>query len=151
MKLIERDKYLTQIINVINKTEKVQELNDKFREFQDKVKVDGALSDHFKEQIFNAIKTIDNNIEFFDQSELAMGVAINNFRRLMQMSAYHENPDAGLKAFNARLKDENRLKERDKNYDQDPIVKEGMEIDKGPKSVLDEFESDFSPNKYSLI
>lgn len=137
--------------NVINKTEKVQELNDKFREFQDKVKVDGALSDHFKEQIFNAIKTIDSNIEFFDQSELAMGVAINNFRRLMQMSAYHENPDAGLKAFNARLKDEKRLKERDKNYDQDPIVKEGMEIDKGPKSVLDEFESEFSPNQYSLI
>ena len=72
--------------NVINKAEKVNEVNEKFREFQDKVKVDGSLSEHFKEQIFNAVKTIDSNIEFYDQSELAMGVSINNFRRLMQMS-----------------------------------------------------------------
>ena len=138
--------------NVINKQAKVDEVNAKFRDFQDKVKVDGSLSDHFKEQIFNAIKTIDNNVEFFDQSELAMGVAINNFRRLMQMSAYHEDPKSGLKAFNARLQDDKRLKERDKNYDQDPIVKEGMEIEHdGPKSILDEFASDFSPNSYSLV
>ena len=137
--------------NVINKAEKVNEVNEKFREFQDKVKVDGSLSEHFKEQIFNAVKTIDSNIEFYDQSELAMGVSINNFRRLMQMSAYHENPKTGLKAFNVRLQDEKRLKERDKNYDQDPIVKDGMELDNGPKSVLDEFTSDFSPNEYSLL
>ena len=137
--------------NVINKAEKVNEVNEKFREFQDKVKVDGSLSEHFKEQIFNAVKTIDSNIEFYDQSELAMGVSINNFRRLMQMSAYHENPKAGLKAFNVRLQDEKRLKERDKNYDQDPIVKDGMGFDNGPKSVLDEFTSDFSPNEYSLL
>lgn len=139
--------------NVINKSEQVQDINDKFRDFQDKVKIDGSLSNHFKEQIFNAIKTIDENVEFFDQSELAMGVSINNFRRLMQMSAYHEDPKSGLKAFNARLQDEKRLKERDKNYDQDPIVKEGMEIESndGPKSILDEFTLDFSPNEYSLI
>jgi len=137
--------------NIVNKSEKVDEVNSKFREFQDSVKVDGSLSDHFKEQIFNAIKTIDNNVEFFDQSELAMGVAINNFRRLMQMSAYHENPKSGLKAFNARLQDSKRLKERDKNYDQDPIEKEGMDTSNEPKSVLDEFAEDFSPNEYSLL
>ena len=138
--------------NVIDKQEKVDEVNSKFRDFQDKVKIDGALSDHFKNQILNAIKTIDNNVEFYDQSELAMAVSINNFRRLMQMSAYHEDPKGGLKAFNARLQNDKRLKERDKNYDQDPIIKEGMEIEKdGPKSILDEFGSDFSPNNYSLV
>lgn len=137
--------------NVIDKSSQVDEVNSKFRDFQDNVKIDGSLSEHFKNQIFNAIKTIDNNVEFFDQSELAMGVAINNFRRLMQMSAYHEDPKTGLKAFNARLQNDKRLKERDKNYDQDPIEKDGMVSNDGPKSVLDEFEGDFSPNEYSLL
>ena len=63
--------------NTIDKTIKINETKEKFRELQAAVKVDGALSEQFKEQIFNAVRKIDANIEFFDQSEAPMAMAID--------------------------------------------------------------------------
>src|SRR5574344_2169098 len=136
--------------NAIDKASKIDETKAKFRDLHGKVKIDGSLSDHFKDQIFNAIQKIDANIDFYDQSELAMGAAINNVRRLMQYSGgYHEDPKYGIIAYGATQKSNKALKDNIPYYDQDPISK--LDDNKNKKtSILDDFD-DFTKDSESLL
>ena len=141
--------------NAIDRVQKLEETKARYRDLHSRVKIDGDLSEHFKNQIFSAIKTIDSNIEFFDQSELALGVGINNIRRIMQFTGgYHEDPKAGVTAYGATQKSDKKLKDAIPYYDQDPLSKFNdiiPENKNGPKSVLDQFDDEFSSNSQSLL
>lgn len=143
--------------NVINNTEKIKETQKKFSDLHAKVKVDGELSEHFKNQIFNAIDKIDSNIEFYDQSEAPMALSINSLRRIMQFTGgYHDDPKAGVVAYGATLQPEYKQKLKDPYYDQDRIDKFRSKIDSKnnngvPKSVLDEFPEEFEEASASLM
>ena len=137
--------------NAIDKLEKVQEVRDKFRDLHGKVKIDGSLSEHFKDQIFNAIQKIDANVDFYDQSELAMSSAINNVRRYLQFTGgYHDDPKYGAIMYGATRRD--NLNNRIKEYDQDPISKfqDDPNSKMKPHSVLDEFD-EFQQGQDSLL
>lgn len=139
--------------NVIDKTSQIEEVKSNFQDLHSRVKVDGSLSEHFKEQIFNAIKTLDSNIEFFDQSEGPMNFAINNFRRLMQFRAYHEDPNAGLIAYGAKQQPNDKLSEKiPKFFQDDPDYRldNSKGKKKGPRSILDEFE-DFNEASNNVL
>lgn len=137
--------------NAMNTSDLINDTKKEFEELHAKVKVDGSLSEHFKEQIFNAIKKLDDNIEFYDEGESSMAFAINNFRRLMQFTAYKEDPEMGLIAYGAVQQPSEKQKAKNPFYDQDnPDYKKGMAKSKKPKSVLDEFD-DFDQNSKSVM
>ena len=137
--------------NAMNTSDLINDTKKEFEELHAKVKVDGSLSEHFKEQIFNAIKKLDDNIEFYDESESSMAFAINNFRRLMQFTAYKEDQQMGLIAYGAVQQPSEKQKAKNPFYDQDnPDYKKGMAKSKKPKSVLDEFD-DFDQNSKSVM
>ena len=137
--------------NAMNTSDLINDTKKEFEELHAKVKVDGSLSEHFKEQIFNAIKKLDDNIEFYDEGESSMAFAINNFRRLMQFTAYKEDPQMGLIAYGAVQQPSEKQKAKNPFYDQDnPDYKKGMAKSKKPKSVLDEFD-DFDQNSKSVM
>lgn len=133
--------------NALNKQEQIEATNTKFNDLYAKVRVDGDLGNHFKDQIFNAIKRIDDNIEFFDQTSAPLATSIQNFRRIMQFTGYYEDPSSGLMAYGAKQQAKDRLEKSIPNYDRDPISK----LETKPKSVLDEFSNDFSPNTASIL
>ena len=137
--------------NVNNKTELINEAKEKYKKYHESVRLTDIMkdmNDTFKDQIYNAIKTIDLNIEYFDESDASMAVGINNFRRLMQFTAYHEDPQNGLIALNATLQNDKKLKSNIPYYDQDnPDTK----LAKTPKSVFDEFNEDLSENTNNLL
>jgi hypothetical protein len=135
----------------MNTSDLVNNTKKEFEELHAKVKVDGSLSEHFKDQIFNAIKRIDDNIEFYDEGESSMAFAINNFRRLMQFTKYKEDPTMGLVAYGAVQQPLSKLKEKDPYIEHDnPDTKKGMQKGKKFKSVLDEFD-DFSENSKMVL
>ena len=137
--------------NAMNTSDLINDTKKEFEELHAKVKVDGSLSEHFKEQIFNAIKKLDDNIEFYDEGESSMAFAINNFRRLMQFTSYKEDPQMGLIAYGAVQQPSEKQKAKNPFYDQDnPDYKKGMAKSKKPKSVLDEFD-DFDQNSKSVM
>jgi len=137
--------------NAMNTSDLINDTKKEFEELHAKVKVDGSLSEHFKEQIFNAIKKLDDNIEFYDEGESSMAFAINNFRRLMQFTSYKEDPEMGLIAYGAVQQPSEKQKAKNPFYDQDnPDYKKGMAKSKKPKSVLDEFD-DFDQNSKSVM
>lgn len=139
--------------NVINKLDRINKERGKFDDLHAEVKIDGGLSEHFKEQIFNAIRTIDNNVEFYDQNEAAMGVSINNFRRLLEYTAYHEDPKTGIVGYGQKLRKEYRSDTPNK-LDQDSLSKfedDNRNKQKRPASVLDEFIEDFEKNSHSIL
>lgn len=124
--------------NYIDDATKIEETKQKYRDLHGKVKIDGSLSEHFKNQIFNAIQKIDANIDFYDQSEIAIGAAINNVRRLMQFTGgYHEDPKYGIIGYGDSQKSIKKLKDEIPFYDQDPIRKFDDPKKKEFKSVLD--------------
>lgn len=134
--------------NDIDKFNKIEEVRDKFRDLSQKVKVDADLTQTFKNQIFNAIKHIDENIDFYNQSEAPMSLAINNFRRLAQFTGYHEDPNSGIIAYGMDKRKSLKKGEMDlpyHNYAGD-LIDQG-----GTKSVLDKFDDIFSPNKKSVL
>ena len=136
--------------NVIDKTDQIEETKSKFRDLHAKVKATGELNDHFKNQIYNAIKTLDANVQFYDENEVPMAMAINNFRRLMQFTGYHEDPKSGVIAYGAKLQPDYKMKEMNPFMDQDNpdvLVNNGKS---GPKSLLDEFD-DFNENSRSVL
>lgn len=136
--------------NAMNTSDLISETKKEFEELHAKVKVDGSLSDHFKDQIFNAIKKLDDNIEFYDEGESSMAFAINNFRRLMQFTAYKEDPQIGLIAYGAVQQPDEKLRSKNPFYDRDnPDDKKGMSKRK-PKSVLDDFD-DFDENSKTVL
>jgi hypothetical protein len=136
--------------NLIDKTNQLEETKSKFRDLHAKVKVTGELNEHFKNQIFNAIKTLDTNIQFFDESEAPMALAINNFRRIMQFTGYHEDPKAGLIAYGPELQPDHKLKRNDPYFDQDNPRK--LVSNKKPySSILDEFQTEFEPNSTGIL
>ena len=134
--------------NAIDKEEQIKATNAKFNDLHAKVKIDGDLGDHFKNQIFNAIKRIDDNIEFFDQTSAPLATSIQNFRRIMQFTGYYEDPKSGVMAYGAKQQAKDRLEKSIPNYDQDPISK--LERT-GSRSILDEFDDVFEPNKTSIL
>lgn len=135
--------------NVIDKTEQINETKEKFRDLHAKVKAVGELSNHFKDQIYNAIKTLDTNVQFYDESDAPIAMAINNFRRIMQFTAYHEDPKSGLIAYGAQLQPDKKLKDSNPFMDRDNPNKLLNNNDK-PKSLLDEFE-DFDQNSRNIL
>lgn len=139
--------------NVINNTEKIKETKQKFSDLHAKVKIDGDLSEHFKNQIYNAIDKIDSNIEFYDQTEAPMALSINNIRRLMQFTGgYHEDPKAGVVAYGASLQPEYKLKMKDPYYDRDNLDKfRARQKGEMPRSVLDEFPEEFEEASHDLM
>lgn len=137
--------------NSINKKEQIEATNSKFNDLHAKVRIDGDLGEHFKNQIFNAIKRIDDNIEFFDQTSAPLATSIQNFRRIMQFTGYYEDPAAGLTAYGAKQQARDRLEKSIPNFDTDPLSKFNDVKSKGPKSVLDEFEDEFEENTRSLL
>lgn len=133
--------------NSDNKTDLINNTKQKFDQYHKSVKLDDMMTDSFKDQIFNAIKKIDSNIEYFDDTDAPMAVGINNFRRLMQFTAYHEDPKNGLIALNASLQNKDKLQKSIPYYDQDnPNTK----LTKNFKSVFDKFD-DFDKNSKSLL
>lgn len=137
--------------NSINKKEQIEATNTKFNDLHAKVRIDGDLGEHFKNQIFNAIKRIDDNIEFFDQTSAPLATSIQNFRRIMQFTGYYEDPAAGLTAYGAKQQAKDRLEKNIPNFDRDPLSKFNDAKSKGPKSVLDGFEDEFEENTKSLL
>lgn len=137
--------------NSINKKEQIEATNSKFNDLHAKVRIDGDLGEHFKNQIFNAIKRIDDNIEFFDQTSAPLATSIQNFRRIMQFTGYYEDPAAGVTAYGAKQQARDRLEKSIPNFDTDPLSKFNDVKSKGPKSVLDEFEDEFEENTRSLL
>lgn len=134
-----------------NTSDLIDDTKKEFEELHAKVKVDGSLTEHFKEQIFNAIKRLDDNIDFYDESETSMAFAINNFRRLMQFTKYHEDPSTGLVAFGAVQQPIDKLRSKDPMYDRDnPDTKKGMGKPNKVSSILDEFD-DFSENSKTVL
>ena len=137
--------------NAMNTNDLIDDTKKEFEELHAKVKVDGSLTEHFKEQIFNAIKRLDNNIEFYDEGETSMAYAINNFRRLMQFTKYHEDQSVGLVAYGAVQQPIDKLRANDPAYDTDnPNTKKGMGKPKQINSVLDAFD-DFTDNSKSVL
>lgn len=137
--------------NVMNTNDLIDDTKREFEELHAKVKVDGSLTEHFKEQIFNAIKRLDDNIEFYDEGETSMAYAINNFRRLMQFTKYHEDQSVGLVAYGAVQQPIDKLRSKDPAYDTDnPDTKKGMGKPKHINSVLDAFD-DFAENSKSVF
>lgn len=134
--------------NLIDKTEEIEETKAKYRDLHAKVKVTGELSNHFKDQIYNAIKTLDTNVQFFDEGEAPMAMAINNFRRIMQFTGYHEDPKSGIIAYGPELQPQHKLKEKDAYYDRDNPNK--LTTKKPVTSVLDEFD-DFDENSRNIL
>lgn len=130
--------------NDIDKFEKIEEVRNNFRDLSQKVVIDGNLEKTFKNQIFNAIKTIDENIDFYNQSEAPMSLAINNLRRLTQFTGYHEDPSSGVIAYGIDKRKSLKPGEMDIPYYNTDDKKEY-------KSVLDEFDDVFSPNKKSIL
>lgn len=130
--------------NDIDKFEKIEEVRNNFRDLSQKVTIDGNLEKTFKNQIFNAIKTIDENIDFYNQSEAPMSLAINNLRRLTQFTGYHEDPSSGVIAYGIDKRKSLKPGEIDIPYYNTDDKKEY-------KSVLDEFDDVFSPNKKSIL
>ena len=138
--------------NYLDSSSKIEETKQKYRDLHGKVKIDGSLSDHFKNQIFNAIQKIDANIDFYDQSEIAIGAAINNVRRLMQFSGgYHEDPKYGVIAYGASQKSIKKLKEDIPFYDQDPIQKFNDTNKNDHKSVLDDIDEFKTDEKMEAV
>ncbi len=141
--------------NVVDSTDKIKETQSKFADLFAKVTPDGDLSEHFKNQIFNAINVIDSNIEFYDQSEAPMALSINSLRRLFQFSGgYHEDPKAGVVAYGATLQPEYKLKMKDPFFDRDTLDKFRSTKDgksEMPTSVLDEFPEEFQEASTSLM
>lgn len=138
--------------NAIDKVEKVNETKERYRDLHGKVKIDGSLSEHFKNQIFNAIRKIDANVDFYDQSEIAIGSAINNIRRLMKFTGgYHDDPKYGTIAYGATKRDSDDLEKKIPMYTTDPLSKFSDDPNvKTHKSVLDEFD-EFSQDSKSLL
>lgn len=130
--------------NDIDKFEKIEEVRNNFRDLSQKITIDGNLEKTFKNQIFNAIKTIDENIDFYNQSEAPMSLAINNLRRLTQFTGYHEDPSSGVIAYGIDKRKSLRPGEMDIPYYNADDKQEF-------KSVLDEFDDVFSPNKKSIL
>ena len=130
--------------NDIDKFEKIEEVRNNFRDLSQKITIDGNLEKTFKNQIFNAIKTIDENIDFYNQSEAPMSLAINNLRRLTQFTGYHEDPSSGVIAYGIDKRKSLRPGEMDIPYYNTDDKQEF-------KSVLDEFDDVFSPNKKSIL
>lgn len=130
--------------NDIDKLEKIEEVRNNFRDLSQKVNIDGNLEKTFKTQIFNAIKTIDENIDFYNQSEAPMSLAINNLRRLTQFTGYHEDPSSGVIAYGIDKRKSLRPGEMDIPY-------HNINDKPGFKSVLDNFDDVFSPNKKSIL
>ena len=130
--------------NDIDKFEKIEEVKNNFRDLSQKITIDGNLEKTFKNQIFNAIKTIDENIDFYNQSEAPMSLAINNLRRLTQFTGYHEDPSSGVIAYGIDKRKSLRPGEMDIPYYNADDKQEF-------KSVLDEFDDVFSPNKKSIL
>ena len=130
--------------NDIDKFEKIEEVRNNFRDLSQKINIDGNLEKTFKNQIFNAIKTIDENIDFYNQSEAPMSLAINNLRRLTQFTGYHEDPSSGVIAYGIDKRKSLRPGEMDIPYYNADDKQEF-------KSVLDEFDDVFSPNKKSIL
>lgn len=130
--------------NDIDKFEKIEEVKNNFRDLNQKITIDGNLEKTFKNQIFNAIKTIDENIDFYNQSEAPMSLAINNLRRLTQFTGYHEDPSSGVIAYGIDKRKSLRPGEMDIPYYNADDKQEF-------KSVLDEFDDVFSPNKKSIL
>lgn len=127
--------------NAMNTSDLINDTKKEFEELHAKVKVDGSLSEHFKEQIFNAIKKLDDNIEFYDEGESSMAFAINNFRRLMQFTSYKEDPEMGLIAYGAVQQPAEKQRAKNPFYDQDnPDYKKGIAKPNKPKSILDDFD-----------
>ena len=143
--------------NAIDNTEKIKETQKKFSDLHAKVKADGNLSEHFKNQIYNAIDKIDSNIEFYDSSEAPMGLAINSLRRLFQFTGgYHDDPKAGVVAYGATLQPEYKLKMKDPFFDRDTLdkfrsAKDGKNKSGAPRSVLDEFPQEFEEASHDLM
>lgn len=134
--------------NDIDKFSKIEEVKDKFRDLSQRVTIDADLTQTFKNQIFSAIKCIDENIDFYNQSEAPMSLAINNFRRIAQFTGYHEDPKSGIIAYGMDKRKSLKKGEMDLPYHNFA----GDLIDQGEtKSVLDEFDSVFSPNKNSVL
>lgn len=134
--------------NDIDKFDKIVEIKDKYKDLSQKVKIDANLETVFKNQIFNCIKTIDENIDFYNQSEAPMALAINNFRRLAQFTGYHEDPNSGIIAYGVDKR--KNLKEREMGIDlpyRDISTNSKTEF----KSVLDQFDDTFSPNQKSVL
>lgn len=136
--------------NDIDKFDKIEEVRDKFRDLSQRVTIDADLEKTFKGQIFNAIKHIDENIDFYNQSEAPMSLAINNFRRLAQFTAYHEDPKSGVIAYGMDKRKSLKNGEIDLPYHNyaGELVDEGST---GTKSVLDQYDELFSPNKNSVL
>ena len=130
----------------INKLDKINEEKSKFRELSGSVKIDSGLTDKFKNEIYNAISTIDQNVEFYDQTEAPMEMAINNLRRIAKFTAYHEDPNSGVIAYGADL--QNKYHKHDPIIDQDSLHKFKKDTF---KSVLDDYEDDFSSNTKSIL
>ena len=137
--------------NDIDKFDKIEEVKDKFRDLSQKVKIDTNLEQVFKNQIFNCIKTIDENIDFYNQSEAPMALAINNFRRISQFTGYHEDPKSGIIAYGMNKRKSLKKGEIDLPYHSfsGDLVSENNVDD--TKSVLDEYDDLFSPNKKSVL
>ena len=126
--------------NTFNKKDDINNLQNSIKEEIDNLNLTPELITGFKKQILNAVKTIDENVEFYDQTEGPMAAAINNFRKLTKFTAYSENPSTGLIAFNAEMKDKYKT------------VDGGMDIVKNEfKSVLDNDEELFEANNQSLM
>ena len=137
--------------NAMNTSDLIDTTKKEFEELHAKVKVDGSLSDHFKDQIFNAIKRLDDNIEFYDEGESSMAFAINNFRRLMQFTGYKEDPQMGLVAYGAVQQPSEKQRAKNPFFDQDnPDYKKGMAKATKPKSILDDFD-DFDENSRTVM
>lgn len=130
--------------NDIDKFEKIEEVRNNFRDLTQKVTIDGNLEKTFKNQIFNAIKTIDENIDFYNQSEAPMSLAINNLRRLTQFTGYHDDPQSGVIAYGIDKRKSLKPGEMDIPY-------HNIDNKSEFKSVLDEFDEVFSPNKKSIL
>lgn len=126
----------------IDKIKMIEEEHKNFRKLSDSIKIDANLELIFKDQIYNAIKTIDEKVEFYNQSEVPMAMAINNFRKLMKFGAYHEDPNTGIISYNTEIKDKYRFDNSDPTFNN--INKEKID---GYQSVLDEYDEDFSPNR----
>lgn len=137
--------------NDIDKFDKIEEVRDKFRDLSQKVTIDADLTKTFKHQIFNAIKKIDENIDFYNQSEAPMSLAINNFRRLAQFTGYHEDPKSGIIAYGMDKRKSLKKGEMDlpyHNFAGDLVQNPSQN---STKSVLDEYDDVFSPNKTSVL
>lgn len=129
--------------NNVNKLEIIGQTHEKYKDLIAKVRIDSDLEKQFKGQIFSAIKHIDDNVEFYNQTEAPMAMAINNLRRLTQFSEYSDKHGIGVTAKNVNLRKE--LVEKDSES------RDFNRSTKKVKSVLDEFDDVFNENEKSLL